>query len=151
MAYAQERVGDPAAVLNYLEEAAASVSAAIQQKKLSGGPAVRNVAAYLFRAFIRMVDDARRKEATLEQSIKEHTDAQAPLIEAAHAETTVLLIEVMASCDRVSRVVMILRLVGFSWTEIGGYFGISAHAARSRFRKALDRARKTLKIPRRKG
>jgi hypothetical protein len=53
-----------------------SYSAAIQQKKLSGGPAVRNVAAHLFRTFIRMVDDAKRKENILEESVREHSNAQ---------------------------------------------------------------------------
>ena len=68
LSYAQNLIGDPASAINYLEEAAASVSAAIEQKKLSGGPQVRNIAAYLFRTFVRRVDDARRKEAVLERS-----------------------------------------------------------------------------------
>jgi RNA polymerase sigma factor (sigma-70 family) len=150
LSYAQNLIGDPAQAINFLEQAAASVSVAIEQKKLSGRPEVRNVAAYLFRTFVRMVDDARRKETALEESIEEG-DRQTPSREQARVETAVLLNEVMATCDRASREVIVLRLEGFSWDEIGKHLGISTHAAEVRFSKALDHARKTLKIPRRKG
>jgi RNA polymerase sigma factor (sigma-70 family) len=150
LSYAQNLIGDPARAINFLEQAAASVSVAIEQKKLSGRPEVRNVAAYLFRTFVRMVDEARRKETVLEESIDEG-DRQTPLREQARVETAVLLNEVMATCDRGSREVIVLRLEGFSWDEIGKHLGISTHAAEVRFSKALDHARKTLKIPRRKG
>jgi RNA polymerase sigma factor (sigma-70 family) len=151
LSYAQKRIGDPAAALNYLEEAAASVSAAIEQKRLSGKPEVRNVAAYLFRAFVRMVDDARRREAVFERSIEEHGQAQMGVMAHERIETAILLNEVMAICDRASREVVVLRLEGFSWDEIGKHLDISTHAAEARFSKALDRVRKTLKIPRQKG
>jgi len=151
LSYAQNLIGDPASAINYLEEAAASVSAAIEQKKLSGGPQVRNIAAYLFRTFVRRVDDARRKEAVLERSLEEHGNAHICLTAQTRLETAVLLSEVMATCDRASREVVVLRLEGFSWDEIGSHLGISTHAAEVRFSKALDHARKTLKIPRQKG
>lgn len=76
LAYAQHLIGDPALAINYFEEAAASVSAAIEEKTASGAPAVRNVAAYLFRTFIRMVDDAKHKAKILEESLKESGEAQ---------------------------------------------------------------------------
>ena len=146
LAYAQNLIGDPALAINYFEEAAASVSAAIEQKRTSGAPAVRNVAAYLFRTFIRMVDDAKRKEAILEKSLLEYGETQTLSTEKDRTETTVVLNEVMGTCDRVSREVVVLRLEGFSWKEIGKHFGISSHAAEARFSKALDHARKMLKI-----
>src|SRR5713101_1943574 len=83
LAYSQNLIGDPAVAMNYFEEAAASVSAAIEEKKASGAPAVRNVAAYLFRTFIRMVDDAKQKEKILEESLKESGQARIPLTEKA--------------------------------------------------------------------
>jgi RNA polymerase sigma factor (sigma-70 family) len=129
LAYAQNMIGDPALAMNYFEEAAASVSAAIEEKTASGAPAVRNVAAYLFRTFIRMVDDAKRKEKILEESLKESGEARIPLTEEAQVEIAVLLNEVMGTCDRASREVIVLRLEGFSWKEIGKHFGISSHAA----------------------
>jgi RNA polymerase sigma factor (sigma-70 family) len=151
VAYAQHLIGDPALAINYFEEAAASVSTAIEEKKASGAPAVRNVAAYLFRTFIRIVDDAKHKETILEESLQESVEARISLTEVAQVETAVLLNEVMETCDRASREVVILRLEGFSWKEIGKQFGISSHAAEARFSKALDRARKMLTIRRRKG
>jgi len=151
LAYAQNLIGDPALAMNYFEEAAASVSAAIEEKKTSGAPAVRNVAAYLFRTFIRMVDDAKHKEKILEESLKESGKARIPLTEEAQVETAVLLNEVMETCDRASREIVVLRLEGFTWKEIGKQFDISSHAAEARFSKALDHARKMLKIRRRKG
>jgi len=150
LSYAGILIGDPAEAINYLEEAAASVSAAIEQKKCSGTPEVRNVAAYLFRTFVRIVDEARRKKPVLEASSRDNGDVRLCL-PAHRVETTVLLNEVMATCDRGSREVVVLRLEGFSWAEIGKHLGISTHAAEARFSKALDHARKTLKIPRRKG
>jgi len=57
----------------------------------------------------------------------------------------VLLDEVMAACDKVTQEIALRRLEGFSWNEIGDRHGISAHAARLRFSKALKRTRETLK------
>lgn len=146
--YAQNLIHDPAATISYLEEAAASVSTVIEEKKLSGEPAVRNVGAYLFRTFIRMVDGVRRREARLEQSLQEHGETQIALIDEGTAETMVLFNEVMATCDRASREVVVLRLEGWSWKEIGEHLGISRHAAEARFSKTLDHARKMLRIRR---
>jgi DNA-directed RNA polymerase specialized sigma24 family protein len=151
LAYAQNLIGDPALAMNYFEEAAASVSAAIEEKKASGAPAVRNVAAYLFRTFIRIVDDAKYKEKSLEESLKESVEARIPFTEDAQVETAVLLNEVMDTCNRESREVVVRRLEGFTWKEIGKQFDISSHAAEARFSKALDHARKMLRIRRRKG
>jgi DNA-directed RNA polymerase specialized sigma24 family protein len=147
LAYAQHLLGDPAVAITYLEQAAASVSVAIEEKKLSGAPVVRNVGGYLFRTFIHMVDEARRREANLERSLEEYGNLVS-LAEEGKTETTVLLNEVMATCDRFSQQVVALRLEGWSWQEIGKYFGISRHAAEARFSKALDHARKMLRIRR---
>ena len=76
--YAENLIGDPAVAITYLEQAAASVSAAIEEKKLTGAPAVRNVAGYLFRTFIHMVDKAKRREANLEHSLEEYGNAVYP-------------------------------------------------------------------------
>ena len=151
LAYAQNLIGDPALAINYFEEAAASVSAAIEEKKASGAPAIRNVAGYLFRTFIRMVDDAKHKEKVRQESLKDSGEVRIPLADEARMETAVLLNEVMEACDRASREVIVLRLEGFTWKEIGKQFDISTHAAEARFSKALDHARKMLKIRRRKG
>jgi RNA polymerase sigma factor (sigma-70 family) len=145
LSYAQSLLGDPAVAITYLEQAAASVSAAIEEKRLAGEPAVRNVGGYLFRTFIHMVNQARRREANLEQSLEEY-DTQVSTAEVDKTQTNILLNEVMATCDRFSQQVVVLRLEGWSWEEIGKYFGISRHAAEARFSKALDHARKMLRI-----
>jgi RNA polymerase sigma factor (sigma-70 family) len=151
LAYARNLIGDAALAMNYFEEAAASVSTAIDEKKASGAPPIRNVAAYLFRTFIRMVDDAKHKEKILEESLKESVEARTLSTEEAQVEAAVLLNEVMETCDRASRDVVVLRLEGFSWKEIGKQLAISTHGAEARFSKALDHARKVFKIRRRKG
>jgi DNA-directed RNA polymerase specialized sigma24 family protein len=151
LSYAQKLIGDPATAINHLEEAAACVSRAIKQKRLAGAPEVRNVEAYLFRVFVRRVDDTRRKQTDLEESLQNHGESQACCEAQVRVETAVLLNEVMATCDRASREIVILRLEGFSWEEIGRQCGISGHAAEVRFSKALDHARKTLKIPKGRG
>src|SRR5580692_1619992 len=60
--YAERLLGDPAVAMNLFEQAAASVSEAIKAKQASGS-AVRDLAAYLFRAYIRLVSEAKRKDA----------------------------------------------------------------------------------------
>ena len=148
LSYAQNLIHDPATAISYLEEAAASVSAVIEEKEVSGVPAIRNVSAYLFRTFIRKVDRVRRREATLERSLQEYGETQEALTDEGDVETMVLVNEVMATCDRASREVVVLRLEGWSWKEIGEHLGISRHAAEARFSKTLDHARKMLRIRR---
>ena len=146
IAYAENLIGDPAVVVTCLEEAAASVSAAIKKKQRTGAPAVRNMGAYLFRTFIHMIDKLKQREITLEDTVQEYGESQFTPTEEGRAETTILINEIMAACDLVSREIVLLRLRDRSWDEIGKLFGISPYAAEARYRKALDRARKSLKI-----
>ena len=146
IAYAENLIGDSAVAVTCLEEAAASVSAAIEKKQRTGSPAVRDIGAYLFRTFIHMIDKAKQREMNLEQAVQEYGEAQFTPSEENRAETVVLIDEIMAACDQVSREIVLLRLRDRSWDEIGKHFGISPYAAETRYRKALDRARKTLKI-----
>lgn len=148
LAYAESLIGDPALAMNYLEEAAASVSLAIEEKVASGAPPIRNIHAYLFRTFIRMIDDEKHKLTVLENSLHEYGETRHFIAEESQLEIRMLLNEVMAACDIASRQVVVLRLEGFSSKEIGDQLGISEHAAEVRFSKALDHARKTLRIRR---
>ena len=108
--------------------------------------AVRDLAAYLFRTYIRLVSQAKRKETMLAESLKAEADSQISQRDLARAEAAVLLDEIMRACDRLTREVAFRRLEGLSWKEIGERYGLSGHAAEARFSKALDRARKRLKI-----
>jgi DNA-directed RNA polymerase specialized sigma24 family protein len=151
VAYAEKLLGDPALAVSFFEEAAATVSEAIEQKRSAGGPSVRNLAAYLFRTFIRIVGKAKRKEEVLEESLRNYARTETSRDEAARTETAVLVDEVMASCGKVAREIAFRRLEGFSWKEIGKEFSIAANAAELRFNKSLEQARKTLRTRVRKG
>jgi hypothetical protein len=53
--YVEKSLGDPAVAISVLEEAAASVSQAIQGRIDAGMPELQNLSAYLFRTFLRLV------------------------------------------------------------------------------------------------
>ena len=148
--YAERLLGDPAVAMNLFEQAAASVSEAIKTKQANGSD-VRDLAAYLFRAYIRLVSEAKRKDAALQASLDTQAENQIWHRDLMRAEAALLLDEIMGTCDRLTREVAFRRLEGLSWKEIGEQFGLSGHAAEVRFSKALDRARKRLKIQNREG
>jgi RNA polymerase sigma factor (sigma-70 family) len=148
--YAERLLGDPAVAMNLFEQAAASVSEAIKTKQASGSD-VRDLAAYTFRAYIRLVSEAKRKDAALQASLDAQAEKQIWHRDLVRAEAALLLDEIMGTCDRLTREVAFRRLEGLSWKEIGERYGLSSHAVEARFSKALDRARKRLKIQNREG
>ena len=87
----------------------------------------------------------------LQESLDVEAEDQISQRDLARAEAALLLDEIMAVCDRLTREIAFRRIEGFSWKEIGERYGLSSHAAEARFSKALDHARKMLKIRRRKG
>jgi DNA-directed RNA polymerase specialized sigma24 family protein len=151
VSYAEKLLADSALALTFFEQAAATVSEVLEAKRSAGAPAVKNLAAYLFRTFIRLVGAARRKDALLQESLRQNAGPETLWDEVARIETAVLVDEVMASCAKVAREIAFRRLEGFSWKEIGKEFGISANAAELRFNKSLEQARKTLGTRARKG
>src|SRR5260370_12708458 len=60
--HAVSLIGCPALATSLLEEAAATVSRAIQRRAQAGEPPILNLQSYLFRAFLRRVNVVRRKE-----------------------------------------------------------------------------------------
>lgn len=143
--YAEKLLGDPAVAMNLFEQAAASVSEAIRTKQASGA-AVRDLAAYLFRTYMRLVSHAKRKYPLVQESLDVEAEDLISQGDLARAEAALLLDEIMAVCDRLTREIAFRRLEGLSWKEIGERYGLSGHAAEARYSKALDRARKRLKI-----
>ena len=97
--YAEILLGDPAVAANLFEQAAASVSEAIKTKQANGS-AVRDLAAYLFRAYIRLVSESRRKDATLQASFDAQAESQVSHSDLVRAEAALLLDEIMRTCDR---------------------------------------------------
>ena len=145
LAYAEKILGDPAVALNLFEEAAAAVSEAVETKKASGKPPIRDMRAYLFRTFVRRISQERRREVALKHGVELHQGRNRPARTSTGPDMKLLLDEVIAACDKVTQEIALRRLEGFSWDEIGDRYGISAHAARIRFSKALKRVRKTFK------
>jgi len=142
LAYAEKVLGDPAVIQNLFEEAAAAVSEAVETKKASGKPSVRDLRAYLFRSFVHRIAQEKRREVALRNEMLKERNR--PKSGATEFDMELLLDEVMAACDKVTQEIALRRLEGFSWDEIGDRYGTSAHAARLRFSKALQRARKRL-------
>jgi RNA polymerase sigma factor (sigma-70 family) len=145
LVYAEKILGDPAVALNLFEEAAAAVSEAVETKKASATPPVRDLRAYLFRAYVRRISEERRREVALKHEVELRQKRNRPTRTSTGPDMKLLLDEVMAACDKVTQEIALRRLEGFSWDEIGNLYGISAHTARMRFSKALKRAGKTLK------
>ena len=145
LSYAEKILGDPAVALNLFEEAAAAVSEAVETKKASGKPPIRDLRAYLFRAYVRRISQERRREVVFEHEVELRQERNRPTHNGTGPDMKVLLDEVMAAYDKVTQEITLRRLEGFSWDEIGDRYGISSHAARIRFSKALKRARKTFK------
>ena len=145
LSYGEKILGDPAVALNLFEEAAAAVSEAVETRRASAKPPVRDLRAYLFRVYVRRISQERRRDVTLNHKVELRQEANRPKRTCAEPEVKLLVDEVMAACDKATQEIVLRRLEGFSWDEIGDRYGISAHAARIRFSKALKRARKTLK------
>ena len=145
VAYADRLHVDSALAIDLLEEAAAAVTAAIKRKS-PDAPPVRDLAAYLYRTFLRKVSLARSKDDRIEASLLNKAHAGLHQTSSLTPEMSLLVDEVMATYDRVTREIIYRRLEGFSWKEIGTKFGIRPHAAETRFSRALARARLLLGI-----
>jgi DNA-directed RNA polymerase specialized sigma24 family protein len=142
--FAEGLLKDPALATTLLEESAASVSRVVRQRAQLGKPPITNLEAYLFRAFIRRVNLARRKEIAVSSAI---TLANASPDGAGYSdklELRILVDEFVTRCDPVTRDMFYRRVQGFSWKEIGRAYDISAHAAEARFSQQLKKIRRRL-------
>jgi RNA polymerase sigma factor (sigma-70 family) len=144
--YAERLLGDEALALDLLEEGAAAVSKALKRKTTEESAAVRDLAAYLFRTYLRKVSLVRARQTRLDRALRAKAFMPAAEEELAQPEISLLFDEVMATYDKVTRQIIYRRLEGFSWKEIATEYGLSAHAAEARFSRALAQARKLLQI-----
>lgn len=140
--HAQKLLIDPAVAANLLEESAAAVSRAL------GAPAgpprpVRDLEAYLFRAFLRRLNRTRKRQL-LVGSTEFRAAAQSASDPRRAFEMKILIDEFLMRCDPVTRDVFYRRVEGCSWSEIGWAYRISSHAAQSKFSQKLQRVRKKL-------
>ena len=136
--YAGQMLIDPAIAATLLEDAAATVSRTINSKRYSSQSGVLDLPSYLFRAFIRRVDRAKKRQLIQEAAIVAHsaespnsTDPKADL------DLKILIDELLTRSDSVTRDMFYRRIQGFSWKEIGSSYGIADHAAESRFSQAI--------------
>lgn len=143
LSHAENVLGDPALALSAFEETAATVSRVLSAQKRSGRK-IRNLSGYLFRAFLRRVDRLMRTELLFgEHTTNEFLGSQISS-SSEEIELKLLVDELLTMCDAVTRDMFYRRAEGFSWKEVGRTYGISAHAAESRFSAALRRVRKRL-------
>jgi DNA-directed RNA polymerase specialized sigma24 family protein len=141
MAHAEKLLTDPAIAANLLEECAAAVSRVLQKPRPDTDHPIRDLQAYLFRAFMRRVNRAKRRMPALTNAANAFdTDFRATQ----NFEEKILVNELLTRCDPITQDMFIRRNQGFSWKEIGEIYSISAHAAESRFSQALQRVRKKL-------
>jgi DNA-directed RNA polymerase specialized sigma24 family protein len=136
---------DPAIAANLLEEAAVAVSRAIDRKRDFTQQPVHNLGPYLFRAFIRLVNKTVKRQLLEENAVRMFSgtsnNSTDPLAE---FELKILVDELLTRGDPVVRDMFYRRTQRFSWEEIALCYGISSHAAESRFSQALHRIRRRL-------
>ena len=128
MSYAEKLLIDPALAADLLEECAAAVSRVLQKPRPLTDHPIRDLQAYLFRAFIRRVNKNKRR---MPVPGNPGNPFDAEFQAAQHFEAKILIDELLTRCDPITK-------------EIAKVYSISAHAAESRFSQALRRVRKKL-------
>lgn len=145
--YAEKLLCDPALATDLLEESAATVSRAIEARKLAADGPVRNLHAYLFRTFLRRLNKIKRREVGLSSTAKGRSTTDHRWADWRRSfELKLLVDEFLARCDPITRDMFYRRVQGFSWKEIAAVYGISGHAAEARFGQMLQRVRKRLNM-----
>jgi DNA-directed RNA polymerase specialized sigma24 family protein len=139
-----ERVSiDPAVAANLLEEAAAAVSRALRARRGDEVP-VRNLEAYLFRAFLRRLNKTKKRQLRLDEAIGFLGSTPKTWDPRRAVEMKILLDEFLMKCDPEMRDVLYRRIAGSSWKEIGWVYQISSHAAESKFSQAFRKVKRKL-------
>ena len=141
IAFAEGQSTDPAVATNLLEECASAVTRVLQTKRRHNERPIHDLEAYLFRAFIRRINRVRRRAPITDNPGK---FGETELSVSENFELRILADEFLRRCDPVIRDMYYRRAQGLSWKEIATVYGISAHAAESRFSQALQRVRKKL-------
>jgi hypothetical protein len=145
--YAEKFIGDSCVAVNLLEEAAATVSEVIRSKKAAQIAPIRDVRRYLFRVFLRKMAEAGRNEITFEEISQCYSH---PCDDNCGdgLDSQILLDQILSHFDSVTREMILHRIEGHSWGEIAAEFGLSNHAARVRFSKALQWLRSSVEMKR---
>jgi|SRR5215469_11387518 len=140
--HAKRMLIDPAVAANLLEEAAAAVSCTLQANHAEDSP-VRDLESYLFRAFIRRLNRAKKQEILMTDAPQVQWFLSRLSWDPTRAiEMKILMDEFLMQCDPVKRDMVCRRLADCSWRQVGHAHGISAHAAESKFNQTLQKIRK---------
>jgi DNA-directed RNA polymerase specialized sigma24 family protein len=142
--YAQKSLADSCVAMNLLEEAAATVSEAILAKQLGGLPPIRDLRAYLYRAFLRRVAAERQSEIRLEQAFEERIRLNEGMSFEEKLEARLLLKQILRMCDRKTMWIVWERIEGHSWEEIAYDWAMTNRAVRLHYSRALREIRKAL-------
>jgi DNA-directed RNA polymerase specialized sigma24 family protein len=143
--YAEKFVGDPSVALNLLEEAAAGVSETVRAKAAAQVPPIRDMRAYLYRAFLRRIAKERRNEDRQQQAFEGHLGVEETASFEAKEECKLLLKQILGMCDGKTRHIIWSRIEGRSWDDIAYGAVMSNHAARLHYSKALREIREAIK------
>ncbi len=118
LSYADNFVDDPCVAINLLEEAAATVSEVVRAKEAAQVPPIRDLRAYLYRAFLRRIAEEGRKEARRQEAFEDHFRLDETMSVEARVEAKLLLKKILGLCDRKTRAILWGRIEGGSWEEV---------------------------------
>jgi len=145
LSYAEKFVGDSCVAMNLLEEAAATVSEAVRAKQAAQAPPVRDMRAYVYRAFLRRIADERRDEKRQQQAIEDHLGIDEAASVEAKTQRKLALKQILSMCDRKTCEIIWSRIEGRSWDDIAYDCVMTNHAARLHYSKALREIREALR------
>lgn len=142
--HAEKLLIDPAVAANLLEETAAVVSRVLQAKDTDPN-SIRDLESYLFRAFLRRINRVKKQELLTAQAL----ELQAFLSRISYdprrtLEMKILVDELLMHFNPMMRDFFSRHSVLSSWRDVGRAYGISAHAAESKFSQALQVVKKNL-------
>ena len=144
VSYAQKYLADPCVAMNLLEEAAATVSQAVLAKQASHLPPIRDLRAYLYRAFLRRISAQRKTELQLDDAFECHLCLKEAKSFAEVLQARILLKQILRVCDRKTRWIVWGRIEGRSWDEIADDVVMSNRAARLHYSRSLREIRRAL-------
>jgi hypothetical protein len=142
MYHAGKLLIDPAVAANVLEETAAAVSRVLETKDTDR---IRDLESYLFRAFLRRLNRLKKQELLTAQALElEEWVSRISYDPRRTLEMKILVDELLMQFNPMMRDFFCRHSVLSSWKEVGRVYGISAHAAESKFSQALQTVKKKL-------
>lgn len=144
--YIRHEGRDLAPAAEILESACHCVSRAMRRSRQRNH--IHNIDSYLYWAFVRKYTRQMAREARIQyvKSMETFTDGRIVPDQSwvAMLEDEIQFKQFLTCLDPKMRVVVIRRLRGDSWAEIGQMFEISAHNAEVQFANAIKKARSRL-------